>query len=1204
MKPMKPSFFARFPILLFVLSCDLPGLVQAAPGPLAQVPLYLSISVQPNIFFVLDDSGSMDWEVLKSAGAQTAHPSLPENVYVEFGFGVNLEKGGRLCHGYNVLAYDPNKKYTPWVGEDTAGVPFADLELDEARTNPSDPSSVIDLTNVGFYVTWNDADGDGQYDSGECNLPVSCFMPDLFLSAADCGTTCSRCVKASGLSADDKVNFANWYSYYRKREYVLKRAVGPLIATATQRMGMSSIGNTGSLSTPVRDMSDDTATSPCGGGMSNRDCLLERLYLMDAGSGGNTPLRRALAQAGQYFHQDDSDDHEYLGGEPSPILSLAEGGNCQQNYSIVVSDGFWNGVLPGGDSVGDADSDGDHDEPGETNGMAPPPWDGGAQADANPAIIPANCDDPSDAQTSDTLADIAMHYYEQDLSSTLPDDLSVITGVDENKRQHMVTYTVAFGVQGSLTESQIASIFNGQDRSDPFDWPAVCPDSPSTVDDMVHAAWNGRGDFLSARDPDQVAAKLKDIVSAISDRQITAAPVTFTTNRITAESLAFVTEVNTERWSGDVVAYNAEDLLDYLISGAPLSGEEWRATEWVDYNDPSLRQVLTLGTSNTGAAATWANLTADQQNDLRIDADGNLGSEASGQERLDYLLGSRDCELGASGDCTTDIDGDGQTGADDKLLRSRASRLGDFINSTPVFVGAPSLDWPSEDDFAGYDEFKSDKASRPKVVYVGGNDGMLHGFYTEDTPDDGQEALAYMPASLASSAPDDGYHFLSDRYYSHRYYVDLTPSVSDVLIHGAWETVLIGALGGGGTGLFALKITDPTTFDATNASDLVLWEFSKADDPELANTFSRPIVAFMNNIEWAVIAGSGYNDGPIPDDSTEDPNAYLFILFIEKGEDGSWGQVGDYVRIEAPEPLATKSNPNGLSSPVVVDANGDSIADRIYAGDLFGNLWGFNVEGDSPSGWSAYKIFTAGSGQPITVQPTVAKHPFVPDFDDNQPNMMVYFGTGQYLVLDDPKNEDQQSFYGIWDRNSIDLTRSHLQAQYFDPNFANDVVLTDNAVDWETQSGWYIDLPDAGERVVVDPVLQGDLLFFNSLVPDPQVCTAGGTSFQYVVSTENGGPPEEPAFDFNGLDGLTDEDVVTSIDGSTQENPSRVSFNDGQGIATRPVIVDYNGDYRMLTGIVGGDPDCDDPACRIEDKDIADLMTLDGRISWQELIRF
>lgn len=1181
-----------------------PLMATGAPGTLAQAPLFLTASVPPNIFFVLDDSLSMNSEVLKSAGAEAAHPS---GTFFDHTVGnymypneANLtnppqrdDRALELCPGYNVLAYDPQLEYRPWVGENDAGAAYTDRTLATACNDPY-ISAFCNLDLSGhFYFEWTDSDGDDEYDPGECPRPFPFpANPDEHFSgnsppldAAGCAAT-PGCVAATD-PGFDAANYANWYSYYRKREYVVKRTVSQLIDESSVRMGLSSLHNTGSASTPVSDM-----LTP-----ANKTTLRQNLFLIDSASGGSTPLRRALDQAGKYFDSTDADGHEYLPGAASPILPQADGGHCQQNFTVLLSDGFWNHDYNAG--YGNEDNDADAVNPGDLATV----WDGGSHADQ---WIDAS-GDPT-AVGASTLADIAMHYYEKDLSALVDKVASNVSSDDTpNDQQHMVTFTVALGVDGTLTQDPI-------NRTDAFAWPDPIASEAAKVDDMRHAAWNSRGQFLSARRPTEVDEALKGAVAAIVEAAGTASAVTFNTASLSSGTKAFQAKIDSTDWSGQLLAFNIDE-----TDGTVVAPEAWEASSGLDaLADHTSRLVLTNSDpdadGDAGATVAWANLTTAQQDDLRTNVSDPSApmSDAVGQARLAFVLGDRTCEISSAGGCGYDINGDGTTDDGDNSLRDRGSRLGDIVGGAPIVVGKPPFNWPSTSPFPDgtggtttYSSFKHGAAAtRSEVVYVGSNDGMLHGFQASD----GAEVLAYMPSSLFSTGANQGYHNLSDPAYSHRYYVDGPPNYHDVYIAKAaggttaWRTLLVAGLGAGGRGIYALDITNPTDFTAANAEDIVLWEFTSADDAELGYTMSTPLVAMMNNGKWAAVVGSGYND------TGADANAHLFIIFLEgfldPDGDGIWTLDTDYVRLEAPEALATAADRNGLSSPRGADLDGNGTLDRVYVGDLFGNMWAFDLCADSGTGCSSSiadwktanvgltPLFTAADGngkrQPITVRPVISKHPSQLDDGTNRPNVLVAFGTGQYLTTADTViTADVQSAYGVWDHGATSLTRADLQVQTFVAGFNNEVV-TDNAVDWTSKHGWYFDFPDAGERLVADPDLRAGILFFNTLVPSGALCTGGGFGYQYSLDLENGGRPDFAIFDYNN-NGVVDLADVAS-DGTDSYFPERVIFNAGI-----PASSTYLGN-KEYTGTSAG---------TIKVREVFPLDTLDtGRLSWQELTNF
>ncbi len=255
------------PAAALVIAAGIPAAARAAPGTLAQVPLFVSVSVKPNIFFVLDDSLSMRNEVIKSAGARTAHGNLHSGVppIIIPDPANNDESTLALCAGYNVLAYNPTVTYTPWAGMDDANAVYGNRDLASACTDPYDASTCTQDISDLVYFEWTD-NGDGDYDLGECPRP---FNPDggTLTEGTDVVTPAvcagiSGCVTATGATApsgvDPATNFANWYSYYRNGDLVQKRAVSEVVFDADQRVGLATLNNEGNAATPVRDLSDTT----------------------------------------------------------------------------------------------------------------------------------------------------------------------------------------------------------------------------------------------------------------------------------------------------------------------------------------------------------------------------------------------------------------------------------------------------------------------------------------------------------------------------------------------------------------------------------------------------------------------------------------------------------------------------------------------------------------------------------------------------------------------------------------------------------------------------------------------------------------------------------------------------------------------------------------------------------------------------------
>lgn len=1156
---------------------------QAAPGTLAQSPLFLGTSVPPNILFLMDDSGSMDWEHMATDRARELFDDAPADwTYIDPTPSGTAE-WRELCTAYNAMAYDPDVAYLPWSGTDEDGDTYADAPVNAAPFNPYDTDSdTVDLetqaceegdiedqdsadcwsNDVGFfYVAWVDADDDGTYDPLECVPPRDSIPTEgdnYFPDDVDAGGE-AEIVYVKDMTAAQRQNYANWFSYHRKREYVMKQALSGIVADATSRMGLRTLHDNNSVNTPIRTLGDT------GQPATDRDTLLDNTFRIN--SSGGTPLRDCLKDVGRYYADD------LTGDWTSPILPSDEGGACQQNFTVLLSDGAWNGSDPSG--IGDEDSNDDSS------------YDGGSYADS-----------AGDDTYSDTLADVAMAYYEVDLDAGL-DDLvpTSLSRDDTNPAQHMVTYTVGFGVNGTLDA-------NPTERAGSFTWPEPVSGTATTIDDMRHAAWNGRGNFLSAADPRDLIDTLSAAVADIAARSASAAPISFNSGRVSSETVVYLSSFDSTRWSGTLRAYDLypEPDQDPLL---------WNAAEVLDDRDltSSGRDLVTYddtADSPDGIALHWANLTDAQKTDLNTAPDGT--TDDLGSDRLAYLRGDRSDE-----------------GED---LRRRDSRLGDIVHSQPVYVGRPRLIWP--DSFgedapeSSYADFVRTHADRSGVIYAGANDGMLHAF----AADHGSELFAYIPASLFSSGSGTGLHALTDPAYSHRYYVDLPPTVSDAFVAAssggtaAWRTVLVGGLRGGGRGLFALDITNPGSLTAANAANMVLWEFDSDDDADLGHTYSRPSIARLANGEWAVIFGNGYNDSGAG-------TAQVFVLLLEGGLDGEWTLGSDYWKLDTK--AGSGDNRNGLATPTVVDRDRDGIAERVYAGDLQGNIWVFDLSSSNTNQWgtaygndnSPVPLFAAtdggGNAQPITSAPAVALNGAVPDIktgnDANQPNLLVLFGTGQYLTTNDPGTTAGQTFYGVWDNGGdSDLSRDDLQVQEtVDDAPAGSRVLTRNPVDYQDEDapeyGWYFDLPAAGERVVSAPLLRGDVALFSTLIPSSETCAYGGSGWNMFLDVQSGGRPLQTVIDFN-VDGAVDDDDRAEFDGT---------YRTIAGVRTDgslPLGITYASDLLFSVDAIDDDDDDGDddgpdevgecPSWLGADqcsklRNLTDRLT--GRISWEELAR-
>lgn len=1150
------------------------GLWYAAPGGAAllnisNTPLFLGLQVEPNVVLTIDDSGSMDWEVLtrdaandgrftgsqpngtSPAGAGAVkhrdddHNGSADCTFANgsfFGYEYIVEFGDNTysdnntdCNtgdeqewrmrnsAFNALYFDPNRTYRPWPGVDKAGNLYTDMPITAAKANPYDPTSpTIDLTR--HNSDWNDStggrstsdrDGDGQPDGFRYYIWTDKNNNGLFDTRTGTDREETEYLIKNADAATQQ-NFANWFSYYRSREFVAKAAYSEIIANATNvRMGLVTLHNNKnginaaitSVNTPVRSMNVDPTTG-------TKRALMDAVFSIHSNNG--TPLRPTLNNIGQYVECKAGRTLFPLASD-CPSLPEPQGGACQQNFVIFMTDGFDNGADP---SVGNTDA----------NGAGA--FDGGAYADT----------------FSNTLADVAMHYYERDLRTTLANKVPQTAGVDEASHQHMVTYTLSFGLDGLLSSDP-------PNRTSTFPWPDPEGANPAAkIDDLRHAAFNGRGLFLSARNPQQLSEALDNAFRSIAERSSSAASVALNSGVISTDSNVYQARFNSGDWSGQLLSHriNPDD--------GSLTSLAWDAATVLDGQDYNTgRQILTYKPSTrTGVPFRWTNLDPSQQTLLHTNSLG--ANDAQGVARLEYLRGSRAHE------------GKGNR------YRARLHVLGDLVNSAPYYVGKPP--YPS-DLGPGYAEFKATYAGRTPMVLVGGNDGFLHVFNATT----GQEMLAYLPHAAFSKINQ-----LTFSNYSHRYYVDGSPTVVDVELQSGlnigWRTVVVGGLRAGGQGFYALDVTDPSTFHENNASNTVLWEFTDAHDADLGLTYSQPSLVRMKNGRWAAVVGNGYNSTSADGRASTTGRAMLFIIFLDGGLDGSWTPGTDYIKIDTG--AGSTLDPNGLSAPAPVDIDGDYTADYIVAGDLFGNLWTFDVTDPNPANWripynangQPAPFFVArnssGIAQPITLRPSTWRHP---DKENGVDGFMVYVGTGKYLeaIDDNPVGSTQQTFYGLWENGTgpIPDRTSLLQQTVVQQTIAHDKnvrVMSDHKIIWETHRGWFFDLPLLGEKQVSDPVLREGRLFFATLIPDPDVCSYGGTSWLMAVDAAHGGRlAGKPPFDLNDDGKHTQDDKVPDPSGAPDlVNIGGWSPDDGGILASPTILTGANGDFLYSSGSSGG----------------------------------
>lgn len=1211
---IRDSIVQKFVVAM--MSCFLtaaPGLSWGAVD-VADRPLFLTANVDHNLMFVVDDSGSMDWEIL-APGYQTNGYLFMIHPYSNSSYdGRRLYSGSLTASSngfvapyneryyylrskdYNTSYYDPSATYEPWPDGKTKS--FSNSPPSAALADPNFPNGyTVDLTsdiadysgnyhypavffkkitngsvsrttityscpagyssygsecrkctNSGFFGCnrWDykprietsntttqqcDAITDNWYDNWRSNTNSYSFTGEAEALGPD--GACLNKVELRESNAQEVLdvtgqtwqtqlqNFANWFTYYRRRHQVIRGAIGESVKDL-ENMRLGTFW--------LNDRSQPTMYST-----STADSLGTFLDISydkfgSSYSAQGTPLRLALNAAGQYFKK------------------TAVRGNleCRRNFTLLFSDGEANnnsGFTNTDNTVGNADK---------------------------------NADAPFANEASRTLGDIAYYYYHTPLASGGAIRLRSECGtgdqkpwMDCNAEHHMNTYTIGLGMKGQkyagITHHKVRDAHdNPPDWSEVSNWNS--DGNSAQIDDLYHAAVNGKGEYYDAKSTEELREALKSAVNSIVSELGSGSNVSFNTGTIEEGTRIYSAEFWSGSWVGTLKAQTLEE-------GGKVGTTVWNAAVKLDDQvkdlDTKPRNILTYNpVSGSVVSLAWNDLTTawnglsdSQKADLK-----NGGSDADGLARLKYILGD--------------------TSQDGTTFRARASVLGDIIHSSPVYVGKPSMGWPNSDPFGSansrYSKFRSDKAGRQAVVYVGANDGMLHGF----NADTGEEVLGFIPSFVYSTASNAGLHYLTNKSYDHRSYVDLPSAVSDVYWGDSWKSVLIGGGRAGVKGLFALDVTDPATF-ATNPSNVFLWEFTDTDaGGNLGYMTAEPLITLVKwgngDYRWSAVFANGYG-------ATSGKNG-VFVLDINGGRSG-WQSGVNFKFIEL-------ASGNGLSPIRVVDhvteagqTGSDGIADRLYAGDTEGRLWAVSLSGGSSSWGSAYNkpLFVAkdanGTVQPITAEPVVAENSY--SIGAGSPNLLVFVGTGQYLSGGDITNTQVQSMYAVHDRGAADLTRSALtEKDLIQQTVAvpgeGSVELRkteDVTINWASSYGWYIDFDkESGERIVNGAVVRGQHLVFNTLTPDAtDPCGGGGSSWMMVVEL-NGSTSAQPVLDVTRNGKLNDNDAGWA-----------------GGKNTGSLLMDFGIIGNVL---IGSGSDTSKPSFLTNLG--SDFMT--GRMSWREII--
>ncbi|EIK53548.1 type IV pilus-associated protein [Stutzerimonas stutzeri TS44] len=797
---------------------------------------------------------------------------------------------------------------------------------------------------------------------------------------------------------------------------------------------------------------------------------------------------------------------------------------------MVLTDGLptYDASFPGDDP--------DRDNPEVLGANNIPDWDGKNEPSGQPY---------ADGTLSGTgegstfyLDDIAKFAYDIDLIKSGTDLAGKNFNDSSYPKQNLHTYTVGFAVDNQMLED---------------------------------AAEYGHGAYYTANDANQLTNALNSALQSIRQQISSASAVSANTKRIQEGALIYQARYNSTEWTGEVLAYRVN--MDGKVGSVA-----WRTSDSGTFPTPAERRIFTYNddasfTGRRGQALDWSNLNAAQQAGLTKTGETD---NTNALKRLNWLKGGSDGVALVAPYA-------------DQRLRSRSSLLGDIVNSDPIYVGEQNNGYNVPNDATNSNEpadnylaYVEGKADRDAFLVVGANDGMLHGFNAAT----GVESFAYVPASVfrkraISPGATPGLIALTEPDYSHQFYVDGSFGLGDLYDNG-WKTYLVGALGYGGRGIFALDMTD-RAFDAAD----IKWERTAPDtnlstDPwnDIGYQFGEPTVARVligQSDRYVTIFGNGY-----------DSNAGRAALYVV---DSITGEVIKKLVVTDPDGSVAS---NGLSTATAFyDAN--RRVTHVYAGDLLGNLWKFDLSSSNTNQWLSSPLFKARNSdtrQPITAKVRVKQHP--------ESGRLVVFGTGQYLVSGDKTNTALQTIYGIWDRD-LSGNNEVSKLKLLEQKFVNETtangqqyrVLTQNPIDWVAHQGWYINLSVGnaaldGERVVATPSLSKNRVLFTTFIPRSDPCLSGGESWLLGVDVLSGGRLTDSLFDVNN-DRYFDSTDVVSCSGA-QCTPSGFKLSDGTMDAPGNLFGD-GVDYGYSSGLSGD----------INQFDLSGSGGSPGRMSWRQI---
>lgn len=1129
----------------------------------AQLPLLVKpgAGVSPNVMLTMDDSGSMAFQhmpedVFSSDTFATTNPVGSNTVRWDpnddYNIGVNFQGTvpGTInstnwvlralrSPDTNSIFYNPDIRYKPWLMSD--GVTRrADSPPAKAFKDPlvqtGAAGTFVKLTgyaNPGGSSDWcYAAASTGAANGAGCaNYTNSTFNathdPGVYFRLGKTGATYKAvnnynnytgysinnagpfpkavgrtdCVAlpTSCNQAEERQNYANWFSYYRNRNLMARGAlmeafgpIGNVIRVGFGRINKGSASVDGVSTTVI----ESSATYGTGGVRDFNAARKVQLFdwLDKLPASGGTPLVAAMSAVGAYYSR--TDNKGPWTDSPGTANAVSTNKTCRRSYQIMTTDGYWSGTTTtsaysnvGGTWTNTSATVGNQDALDGTNIV------GSAGTYSYQASTPY-----SDG-TANTLADFAMLYWKNDLQPGMDNKVLPI-GDNKSFWQNMTNFTVGLGVRGTLDPAVDLPALRALPTPTKT-WPAAgSGKTKENIDDLWHAALNSRGQYFSAKDPQELSMSIATAINSAIGGTGSTTGVATATAVLENGNRKYVPDFNMSIWAGDVAGYP-------LDATGNVTTAAWKASDKLKTVPASSRNIVTWDAGVSSAVPfLWPSLSATNK--------AALGSVAATYTTgfVNFIRGDHSLE-GAGNPFRLRVDATGTPFV-----------LGDFVNSAPVFIqGGFSGNYAGLNlgGTSAYQNFLTAKAARTGVLFVGSNDGMLHAFKDSKAATassaltDGAEVFAFVPYSVYGNL-----HKLTDKLYGsatvpHQFFVDGPQNEADAFVNApsattpSWRNYLLGSTGGGARAVYALDVTDSPNLTAS----AVRWEISGATDSDLGYVIQPIEAGVLPNGKWVAIFGNGFS-------STAGKSA-LFVVDIATG---------------AINKLVVDSGPgNGMGGVTLVrDGNGQITG--AYGGDLKGNLWRMDYSASTASNFAVFgggPLFKATSAtgvvQPITATPAL--------FDHSQGGKIVVFGTGKLFETADQADISAQSVYGVWDKPTtvFPITRAD-SANYVINQFSGTGTASGQtfysiagSLNWSSNRAWNIDMDvvlPGGKILYPTQKVTKDFAYVSVVAP-PQtviVCDSGkGDGINLTLPAELVQPPA-PMFDTNGTNGVNNSDAI------------------------------------------------------------------------------